>query len=183
MSKAGLLTTGFLTVALIMAANDDLNAQNKAMAFNGAANTEVSINNTPVILEGNGGEAQTLSGKNSALVIYLSGGEAEEKYTAEQYAKMLQVMFKDDKRTSFPANVSVVYQESGKERPTVGSVFINGRRYDKNGGEYAKGDGVLTPSQMVQLIPTITSDYATKNGLASLDTQTSVQVAASGYDR
>ena len=139
------------------------------LAFNDAAKTEVTTNTIdPIIKMGHGGDAETLSGKNSALVLYISGG-TKDKYSAEQYAKMLQVMFKDAKRTNYPTDISVVYQESQKDRVTLGSAYINGRRHDKNGGDYKDGDGILTPAQIVKLIPVLTAEHAKKNGIAAIN--------------
>ncbi|WP_442267636.1 hypothetical protein ACSIGC_08185 [Tenacibaculum sp. ZS6-P6] len=162
LATLSLIALGAFGTLKAQTSNDNL------LAFNGAAKTEVTTNNNaPIIKVGHGGDAETLSIKNSALVLYISGG-TKDKYSAEQYAKMLQTMFKDAKRTNYPTDISIVYQESQKDRVTLGSAYINGRTYDKNGGDYKDGDGILTPAQMVKLIPVLTAEHAKKNNIAAV---------------
>lgn len=163
MRLAKKIATGIAVLGLIFALNAKAQSNDNAIALNGAK-TETPAN-APVIKTGGAGDARTLSIKNSALVIHISGGQKDDRFTAEQYARMLQAMFKDPKRTEYPTDISVVYDEDGGDRHTLGSIYINGYTYDKNGGKYEEGDGVFHPTQMVKLIPVITKQYAEKNGL------------------
>ena len=115
-----------------------------------------------MIREGNPGEARTVSGKNQALVLHISGGEKGEKYSALQYAQMLQIMFNDSTRTKHPIKPYVLYEESGQDRATVMGVYLLGQKFDKNGGQYESGDGVFYPAEVVRFIPVITKTYADK---------------------
>ncbi|WP_268123931.1 hypothetical protein [Roseivirga pacifica] len=183
MNPAKKIATGVAALGVIFTLNTQAqsNDNGNAVAFNNAAKTEMR-SYTPVIKTGGAGEARVLSGKNSALVIHISGGQKDDRYTAEQYARMLQVMFRDPKRTEFPTDISVVYDEDGGDRHTFGSIYTNGYTYDKNGGAYQDGDGVLHPTQMVKLIPVLTKIHAEKNGLITLNTtkpEESNQVVAS----
>lgn len=160
------IAAGIATLGLIfsLSAKAQSNDNGNVIAFNNAVKTEKPAA-TPVIKAGGAGDAQTLSIKNSALVIHISGGQKDDRFTAEQYARMLQAMFKDPKRTEYPTDISVVYDEDGGDRHTFGTIYINGSAYDKNGGKYEDGDGVFHPTQMVKLIPAVTKQYAEKNGL------------------
>lgn len=160
------VAAGIIALGLIfsLSAKAQSNDNGNVIAFNNAVKTEKPAY-VPVIKAGNAGGASNYSGANSALVIHLSGGQKDDRYTAEQYAHMLQAMFKDSKRTDYPTEISVFFDEEGGDRHTFGKIFINGYTYDKNGGKYEDGDGVLHPTQMVKLIPVITKQYAEKNGL------------------
>ena len=114
----------------------------------------------PVVEKGTPGRAQTISGQKSALVIHVAGGK-NAKYSAEQYAKMLQYMFKSSKHTSTPTDISVLYEESDRNH-TLALVSSNGRSFDRNGGEYKKGDGVYFINDIVADIEKITAHHAAK---------------------
>ena len=116
------------------------------------------VSTNTVIEQGTSGEARRVSGKNQSLVLHISGG-AKDKYSAEQYARMLKAMFNDPQRTKFPTDISVLYSESGKDRPTGVYAFVHGHTFDKNGGGYFAGDGVFTTAEIVQWIPKITEQY------------------------
>lgn len=169
MQIKNVLKTGFLAATMMFAANDGVKAQN-LVAFNDVSAPKIEVNdNTPkAISEGTVGEAMRSSAKNEKLVIHVSGG-TQDKYKAEQYAQMFKVMFNDPKRTKFPTEVSVLFTESGKDRPTGVYAFLNGMTFDKNGGGYFDGDGVFTAPEIVQWIPKITEQYATKTGVVSLE--------------
>ena len=178
------IAAGIATLGLIfsLSAKAQSNDNGNVIAFNNAVKTEKPAA-TPVIKAGGAGDASGYSGKNSALVIYISGGQKDDRYTAEQYARMLQVMFKDSKRTDYPTDISVFFDEEGGDRSTFGKIYINGRTYDKNGGKYEDGDGIFHPTQMVKLIPVVTKLFAEKNGLVVVnhipDSDKSNQVVAS----
>lgn len=168
MRKASILTTGFLAATMMLAAND-AKAQGNTLAFNDAstAKTEVNINNLPAIAEGTSGQAADISALTPSIVLYISGGQ-DPKYSAEDYAKMFLVMFKDVNRTDFPSDIYVRYEESGQARQTSVSANINRRSFDKNGGIYENGDGIFTPAELLKYIPQITEQNAKANGLASI---------------
>ena len=115
----------------------------------------------PFIFEGHSGEARAVSGLNSALVVYIAGGK-NAKYSAEKYAKMLIIMFKDPKRTKNPTNISVVYEEKEHRNNTFAIVYSIGRSYDKNGGKYARGDDIYYINDIVADIDKITAHHAAK---------------------
>jgi hypothetical protein len=173
-----LIALGAFGTLKAQSSNDNL------LAFNDAskAKTEIVLNNNePVLKEGHSGQAQTISIKKSALVIHVSGGK-NAKYSAEKYAKMLQVMFKDSKRTKNPTDISFVYEESNRAN-TYAMVFSNGRRYDKNGGEYVKGDSVYPINEIVADINNITTHHvANKNRIAAVTpkSKTTQQLASVG---
>lgn len=121
--------------------------------------------NAVQLVEGSSGEARALSAKHNLLVLHVSGG-TQDKYSAEQYAKMFQIMFNDPERTRYTTKISVIYEESGDDLPTGVYAFINGQTFDKNGGIYVTGDGVFTAPEIVKWIPKITKEYS--NRLASL---------------
>ena len=127
-----------------------------AFAFNSSLFAQGQ--NESFIREGDPGEAQTLSGKKSALVLHISGGNGE-KYSALQYAQMLQIMFNDSTRTKHPIKPYVVYEESGQDRSTGAMAYIKGRRFDKNGGVYEQGDSIFLPVEIVKYIPIITQKF------------------------
>ncbi len=152
-----LIALGTFGTLKAQTSNDNL------LAFNNKANpkTEITLNNNePVLKEGHSGQAQTISGKKSALVIHVSGGK-NAKYSAEKYAKMLQIMFKDSKRTKNPTDISVLYEESNRNN-TLAIVYSNGRKYDRNGGQYLDGDGVYPINEIVADINNITTHHAVK---------------------
>ena len=159
-----LIALGAFGTLKAQSSNDNL------LAFNDASKvkTEITVdNNEPVLKEGHSGQAQSISGKKSALVIHVSGGK-NAKYSAEKYAKMLQIMFKDSKRTKNPTDISVVYEESNRNN-TFAIVYSNGYKYDKNGGEYVKGDGVYPINEIVKDINNITTHHAAKkNRIAAI---------------
>lgn len=136
------------------------------LAFNDKVKTtKITDNNdAPVLKEGHSGQAQTISIKKSALVIHISGG-TNAKYSAEQYGKMLQIMFKDPKRTKNPTNISVLFEESDRKGTKL-MVFSNGRKYDRNGGNYKLGDGVYPVNEIVDDIAKITAHHAGKKNIA-----------------
>lgn len=115
--------------------------------------------NDSTIRKGNPGEARTVSGKKQALVLHISGGKGE-KYSALQYAQMLQIMFVDSARTKYPIKPYVLYEESGQGRATVMGVYMRGHKFDKNGGEYERGDGVFYPAEVLEYIPKITKSFS-----------------------
>lgn len=146
------------------------------LTFNGAskAKTEAmtkAVANALILKKGSSGEARTVSMKYNALVLHVSGG-TKDKYSAEAYAKMLQIMFNDPKRTDYPTKISVLFEESGDDLPTGVFAFINGYKFDKNGGGYYSGDGVFTAAEIVKWIPQITKQHATVNGTTSLEKST-----------
>ena len=110
------IAAGIATLGLIfsLSAKAQSNDNGNVIAFNNAVKTEKPAA-TPVIKAGGAGDASGYSGKNSALVIYISGGQKDDRYTAEQYARMLQVMFKDSKRTDYPTDISVFFDEEGQD--------------------------------------------------------------------
>lgn len=173
-----LIALGAFGTMKAQTSNDNL------LAFNDASKEKTEIKadtHTPVIKTGHAGDAQTISGQKSALVIYISGG-TQAKYSAEKYAKMLQIMFKDNKRTPNPTDISVVYGES-KRTHTMASVYSNGKTYDKNGGEYQKGDGVYFINDVVADIDDITAHHAIQKGIASVKapSKTTQQLASNNY--
>lgn len=152
-----LIALGAFGTLKAQTSNDNL------LAFNDAskAKTEIVLNNNePILKEGHSGQARTISGKKSALVIHVSGGK-NAKYSAEKYAKMLQIMFKDSKRTKNPTDISVLYEESNRNN-TLAIVYSNGRKYDRNGGQYLDGDGVYPINEIVADIDKITKHHAAK---------------------
>ena len=173
-----LIALGAFGTLKAQSSNDNL------LAFNDAskAKTEIVLNNdAPVLEEGHSGRAQTISGKKSALVIHVSGGK-NAKYSAEKYAKMLQIMFKDSKRTKNPTDISVVYEESNRAN-TYAMVFSNGRRYVRSGGEYATGNKVYPINEIVADINNITAHHASnKKRIAAVTpkSKTTQQIASVG---
>ena len=122
---------------------------------------QAQVPNAELIKPGSPGEARTVSIQKKALVLHISGGKGE-KYSALQYAQMLQIMFADSTRTKHPVTVSILYEESGEERATGAFAILSGRKYDRNGGEYNPGDGVYHPAELVKDIPKITKAYFDK---------------------
>ncbi|WP_442267628.1 hypothetical protein ACSIGC_08145 [Tenacibaculum sp. ZS6-P6] len=115
------------------------------------------------IRKGKSSDAHLLSAKINAIVIHVSGGQ-DKKYSAEDYAKMFRIMFKDKKRTQYPTDIYVYYEESSSNRRTLISAYLQGKYYDKSGGEYEGGDGVFSPKQLLDHIPILTKRFA--NGTA-----------------
>lgn len=161
LATLSLIALGAFGTLKAQTSNDNL------LAFNGAAKTEVVTKSEPVLKKGSGGEARRISNMNKALVVHVSANK-NDKYTPEQYGLMLQSMFKDSKRTDFPTKISVLFEESEENLPTSFYAFINGHRFDKNGGVYVSGDGVLTTTEVVNLIPEITKQHAEKNNIAAV---------------
>ena len=176
MKKAGLLTTGILVLAFVTANSNEASAQQH---FIDTGNEKLAWfdSNNPV-QKGTGGVARKISYLKPELVLHVSGG-VDPKYSAEDYAKMLRIMFNDPKRTNFPTEIVVLYEESSEQRKTGVGAFIKGKKFDKNGGEYEGGDGVFTPVEIVGYIPQITEAHAKAYGLASLGTsaETSLTLA------
>ena len=131
-----------------------------ALAFN--TNLTAQGQNENMIREGNPGEAQTLSIKQKALVLHISGGKGE-KYTALQYGQMLQIMFNDSTRSKHPVKPYVLYEESRQDRSTGAIAYLKGRSFDKNGGEYERGDGIFLPLEIVKYISVITQKFKELN--------------------
>ena len=176
-----LIALGAFGTLKAQSSNDNQN--DNLLAFNDKANpkTEITLNNNePVLKEGHSGQAQTISIKKSALVIHVSGGK-NAKYSAEKYAKMLQIMFKDSKRTKNPTDISVVYEESNRNN-TLAIVYSNGRKYDRNGGQYLDGDGVYPINEIVKDINNITTHHAAKKNRVAVVTPKSTQQVVSVGD-
>lgn len=152
--------------------NDNLIAFNTASG----ADTEIVKKVDPVFEEGTSGAARNVSFRNPAIVLFISGGK-DPKYSAEDYGKMFQAMFKDSKYTKLPADIYVRYEESGKDRPTMASVFLGGTIYDKNGGKYEGGDGVFTPMQLIPHIENITKQHAKNTGVVLLENTTNANTS------
>ncbi|MBI1183570.1 hypothetical protein GC194_04830 [bacterium] len=72
-------------------------------------------------------DAETASGGAKIIALHISGGLQNGGYAAEQYAIMLEAMFKDTDYVDHPTQIVVFWEETGKDRSTVMSVEINGR--------------------------------------------------------
>lgn len=143
-------------------------AQNSYVASNDPAKTEVK-STASYIHEGHTGDAEWYSLKENpkALVICISGGTLNEKYTAEQYAHMLHKMFLDPARTKYPTDVVFFVEETGKNLPTSAEIYNAGRTTYWGGDQYT-GSPFIHPYKLVAEIPNVTADHAKKNGLAVL---------------
>lgn len=176
--------TAFASNASVQAKSFDqakLDSSKIAPAYNMvASNDSIKAVENPVIREGHGGQAMGFSADNKVIAIHISGGNKGEKYTAEQYAKMLNVMFKDTARTEYPTEVYFFYEESGEDRPTGAIAFMSGRRHDWNGGEYKVGDEVIRPIHMVAKISEITKRYADEQAASVISADATASV---GFDR
>lgn len=160
---AGLGLTALFSTQSLAQTNDKI-------ALNTTKPKTETTKETKFIYEGHAGDAQGYSIANNALVVLISGGAKNEKYTAEQYSTMLHKMFKDPARTNYPIDVVFYINESGLDRNTYASVFINGREVDWNGGKLeSKMDALIHPTKLVAQIGFVTSEHAKKNGLASLN--------------
>ncbi|PTX58565.1 hypothetical protein C8N46_11356 [Kordia periserrulae] len=124
----------------------------------------------PPVREGGYGDAVTCSGKNKALVLFILGGkgkkEEPEKYTASEYAKLLQAGFKNPKYTNYPTETVVYYRETNKYGPTVARIIINGLRYETDSGA-----SVFSPSMIGNYIDVFTKYYREKNNIPLKDKQ------------
>ena len=166
MSKAKtLLLSSALTISGLFAAQAQTSANDdKLIAMNDPAKTEVVADNkkdvlNPPVREGHFGQAQTLSGQNNLLVIYISGGkgskEEPEQYTAKEYAEILQKSFANPKYTDNPADIVVFYEESGRDGVSTASVLINGDEWKTK-----EGDRVFTPRLIGKHIDVFADAYA-----------------------
>ncbi|MGH1384305.1 hypothetical protein [Kordia sp.] len=118
----------------------------------------------PPVREGGYGAAVTYSVKNNALVLFILGGKGKknepEKYTAKEYAQLLQAGFKNPKYTNYPTETVVFYQESDELGPTVTRVFINGLRYETDNAL-----SVFSPKTIGNNIDLFTKYYRKKNNI------------------
>lgn len=113
----------------------------------------------PIIAEGNSGQARDISALFPVIVLFVSGGQ-DPKYSAKDYAKIFCNLFKDPERSDHPTEIIVRYVESGEARQTGFIVYINDRKFDKDGKVYEGTDGVFNPVQLLNFLPKITEQYA-----------------------
>lgn len=143
-----------VATALILAATLSASAQNTA------AKTDTTIK----IIRASDWQAGFYSRDNKALVIRISTGTKEKLYTAEEYARMLGKMFLDTARTSYPLTPVFFVEDTDKDRNSVTTVYMNGIKFDKNGGEFWGGDDKIHPYDLPGYIRQITAQYASMNG-------------------
>lgn len=183
-AKTAIIAT--MMAALPFAFNNQAAAQsndNSLFASNAASITNV-VNSgeekakpaTPVIIRSGSWDASWYSKKNNALVVYISTGSMEQKYTAEQYANMLGKMFKDPARTNHPTDVVFFIEETDKNGnvpvgETMTITYINGFPFDPNGGKLVDGDDILHPYAIPGYISVITKQYAEANSAPTVTGQ------------
>lgn len=118
----------------------------------------------PSVREGGYGDAIGYASKHNLLVLFIYGGKGKkdepEKYSAKEYAELLQEGFKNPKYTNFPTETVVFYQESGEYGPTVARVLINGKDYKTENGA-----STFSPSLIGNHIDIFTKYYREKNGI------------------
>ena len=158
------LLTGALAISSIftMQAQSNDNSDAKLFADNSLTKTELVDEKAldPVVRQGKYTDGQDLSRDEKIIVIDISGAkgtvENPEPFTAEQYGIMLQAAFGDKEFTNYPTKKVVAnYRETGKDRPTVARVIINGRDY-----ETKEGSMVFTPDMIAQFVDVFTKKYA-----------------------
>ena len=136
---------------------------NNVLAMNDKPKTEASANanaKAPVIIRSSSWEAQNYSIDNNALVVHIAIGNKEKMYTAEEYATMLSAMFLDPDRTENPTQVVFFIEERNADFSAKCRTYINGYRFDKNGGQLKDGDDFIHPYDLPGFIPVITKKYA-----------------------
>lgn len=164
------LLTGALAISSVFAMNAQTSANDdgKLLADASFNNTEISNKDalTPAIREGHFGQARTHSGQNNMMVVYISGAkgtdENPEKYTAKQYAEILQKAFANPKYTDNPADIVVFYRETEQDRVSTASVLINGEKYKTKSGRTT-----FTPMLIGKHIDTFADAYAKTKSVAS----------------
>ncbi len=136
-------------------------AQNdNTLASNVKSKTETTVSSKPTIIHSGSWEAQNYSIDNKALVIHIATGNKETMYTAEEYATMLSAMFLDPERTQNPIKVIFFIEKRDADFTAKCRTYINGHRFDKNGGQLNEGDDFIHPYDLPGHIPTITQKYA-----------------------
>lgn len=152
-NKSLFLTLAFLSFAVASQSNPK--ASNMVKELEALSGTSVKV------AKGTDSDSKRISLHNPVISLHISGGR-DPKYSAENYAKMLRLMFKDKKRTQYPSEVYVRYEETGLDRSTLVSVFIDGKPYDKNGGKLESLDHIFSPVQLANHISLLTEFYAKK---------------------
>ena len=162
MKKGGMLSTGFLAAVMLLAANDDVQAQNNTLAFNEKSNgtPSASVDTkaliAPVLQPGDPFDARQAShGKRLAIHVY--GGTQDER-SALDNAKILANAFADRRFTDKPMYITAVYEETGENKPTTVAVYMDGVRYSKG------GTSTFTPRQVGGAIDIIAEDFVDENG-------------------
>ncbi|MEQ9230482.1 MAG: hypothetical protein RIF46_07340 [Cyclobacteriaceae bacterium] len=161
MKKSGILTTGFLTAVMLLAANDDAQAQTKTVAFNSSANESSKTVGakaliSPVVQPGSFSDAIDAS-SNGRLSIIVYGGTQDER-SAMENAKILANAFADRRFTDKPMYITAVHKETGDDVFTTVAIYMNGVRYSKN------NMSTFTPHQVGGAIDIIAEDFVDEHG-------------------
>tara|TARA_R110000796_G_scaffold96719_1_gene203208 strand:- start:670955 stop:671512 length:558 start_codon:yes stop_codon:yes gene_type:complete len=149
MKPAKKIATGLAALGLIFSLN--ANAQNTAndnrVAFNDASGkskveaAKQQVINSPVIFEGDAGDA-TLASYSKRLSIHIIGRN-EGKMSAEEYSKILANAFADRKFTDKPMYITVTYEERDEDGKTLASIYMDGLSYKTK-----EGYNLFTPEQI-----------------------------------
>jgi hypothetical protein len=108
--------------------------------------------------EGTWDSAYHYSFDNHALAVMVSGGKEVEKYTSQQYAQFLTMMFNDEKYTSHPIEIRSYFKEDVKDGKTVGTFYMNGEIFRTNDSES------FAINSIGKNIDLIAEEYAIKMG-------------------
>lgn len=119
------------------------------------------------ITQGNPVTAKTLSIRQKALVIHLSTGTQENRYSARQYAEMLHPMFLDS-NLAFPTIVHFVIETTNEDRFDAASVHINGVSYNPETKSLKAGVFPMHPYEIPKHIPSITEAYHRLQGASGI---------------
>jgi|GEM_PF-6776862 len=158
-STRGKSIAALLTLLFVMAANNnDLQAQNNALALNTGPTAAETIKNdklkAPRITNGDADAASDASKKNK-FSIYVSGGNGG-KMSVEEYANILGKSFADPRFTDKPMNLDVKHNVTSG--PVKVSIYMNEDVYT-HGKTY-----VFTPEQIGGAIQIIGDHFVDNYG-------------------
>ncbi|KYG79359.1 hypothetical protein AWW67_13370 [Roseivirga seohaensis] len=149
MKPAKKIATGIAALGLIFTLNAKAQdtANDNRVAFNDASGkskveaAKKQVMNSPVIFEGDAGDA-TLASYDKKMAIHIIGRN-EGKMSAEEYAKLLANAFADRKFTDKPMYITVTYEERDEDGKTLASIYMDGLSYKTK-----EGYNLFTPEQI-----------------------------------
>ncbi|MDW3210299.1 MAG: hypothetical protein R8N23_10555 [Reichenbachiella sp.] len=123
-------------------------------------NNEARPLNAPIVKSGRSNDASEAS-KAGKLAIHIYGGEKAER-SAEENAKILANAFADRRFTDKPMYITATHEETGEERETLVTIYMDGVRYSKNIN--SKIVNAFSPRQIGGAIDIIAEEFVDEHG-------------------
>lgn len=161
------IQTLFLCVVVALGTVFSSNAQNNANDKKNKISDKNPIVKNPV-RKGDYMDALRLSFQEKLLVVCISGGKGKpgtpEKFTAQQYATLMEQIFKNPKYSTYPTQIAVIHKETEDKGVTIARVMINGEDYVTSCGR-----DVFTPEMVASNANIFTKRYWGERGVSLLN--------------